>query len=208
VRLSLRAFVLLFVSLLPVSLASAHIPLTTAPPVLQNDAASKAPAVVFIIRHAEKPMADKDAHLAPQGYKRAEALPSLFLQQAGSTKLPRLPRPAVLFATAPSKHSIRPIETITPLAQALHLKINEDYADLETGPIAKDVMSGKFAGKVVLICWHHGEIPHLAEAFEVKPPTKHWDDTVFDQIWMLEWIVGVPQISVLPEHLLPGDSEK
>src|SRR3984957_11743875 len=83
----------------------------------------KAPAMIFIIRHAEKPMDEKDPHLTPQGYKRAQALPSLFLITPGSSKLPRLPRANVLFAADTAKHSNRPMETITPLAATLHLKI-------------------------------------------------------------------------------------
>jgi len=169
---------------------------------------SKAPAIVFIIRHAEKPQDEKDPNLTPQGFKRAQALPWLFLQQPGSSNLPRLPRPAVLFAAAPSKHSNRPIETITPLAQALKLRINTSYEDRETTPIANEILSGKYAGKVVLVSWHHGEIPHLAKALGVDDAPKKWDDTVFDQVWMLEWVDGKPQFSTIPERLLPGDSPK
>jgi hypothetical protein len=168
---------------------------------------SKVPAVVYIIRHAEKPLGgEKNPDLAPQGFKRAQVLATLFLQQPGSTRPPRLPRPDVLFATDFSKNSKRPIETITPLAKALNLPINHDYADLETGALAKQVLSGKYAGKVVLICWHHGEIPHLAQAFGVTDAPRKWDETVFDRIWMIEWLDGKPQFSMLPENVLPGDS--
>jgi hypothetical protein len=170
---------------------------------------SKAPAMVFIIRHAEKPLGGgKDPDLAPQGFKRAQVLPTLFLQQPGSSELPRLPRPDAIFASDFSKNSKRPIETVMPLSQALHLPVNHDFADLETGPIAKQILSGKYAGKVVLICWHHGEIPHLAEAFGVTGVPKRWDDTVYDQIWMIEWLNGKPQMSMISENLLPGDSTK
>jgi hypothetical protein len=166
------------------------------------------PAVVFIIRHAEKPAERDNPDLTPTGFQRAAALPSLFLQQPGSSSLPRLPRPAALFASAPAKHSNRPIETITPLSQALHLRINADYADIETGPLAKEILSGRYAGKVVLVCWHHGEIPHLAQALGIADAPHRWDEGVFDQIWMIEWIDGKAQFTVLPEKLLPGDSVK
>jgi hypothetical protein len=42
----------------------------------------------------------------------------------------------------------------------------------------------------------------------VDDAPKRWDDTVFDQMWMLEWVDGKPQFSALPERLLPGDSAK
>jgi len=206
VKILRYALVLLVGSLCPVTVASA--PRLPAPVTQDTAVASKAPAIVFIIRHAEKPMDDKAADLAPIGFRRAAAIPSLFLQQPGSAHLPRLPRPDALFATAPSKHSNRPIETITPLSQALHLRINEDFADREVAAVSSEVLSGKYAGKVVLICWHHGEIPHLAEAFGITDAPKKWDDTVFDQIWMIEWVNGQPQLTKLPEQLLPGDSTK
>jgi hypothetical protein len=173
-----------------------------------GDVAAKAPAVVFLIRHGEKPLTGKDPDLSPMGYQRAQAIPSLFLAKPGSTKLPRLPRPDALFATAPSKNSNRPIETITPLSQALHLRIDEDFSDDDAAPLAKEVLSGKYAGKVVLICWHHGEIPNVAQAFGVTNAPRKWDPGVFDQIWMLEWIDGKVQFTTLPEVLLSGDSKK
>ena len=183
-----------------------HATLAAQQPASADDLQSKAPAVVFIIRHAEKPMDDKDPNLAPQGYKRANALPALFLPTPGSSNLPRFPRPNVLFASDPSKHSNRPIETITPLAAALHQTIHHEYTDLEFSALANQVLSGKYAGKVVLICWHHGEIPHLAKALGATETPKHWDDTVFDQVWMLECVNGKAQFSILPERLLPGDA--
>jgi len=176
-----------------------------APAAQSPDLAKKAPAVVFILRHGEKPMDKKSSDLTEVGFRRAAALPTLFLPQAGSSKLPRLPRPNAVFASAHSKNSNRPVETITPLAKALNLPLNQDFDEREVVPLADQVLGGKYAGKVVIICWHHGEIPHMAKAFGVTDAPKQWDDTVFDQIWMIEWIDGKPQFSVLPEHLLPGD---
>jgi len=208
VKLSRAAISILAVCSVLVFPATQRVTLAAQQPAPAGDLQSKAPAMVFIIRHAEKPMDDKDPNLAPQGYKRASALPALFLPTPGSSNLPRFPRPNVLFASDPSKHSNRPIETITPLAAALHQTIHHDYTDLEFSALANHVLSGKYAGKVVLICWHHGEIPHLAKALGATDAPKKWDDTVFDQIWMLEWIDGKVQFSTLPEHLLLGDSGK
>ena len=165
----------------------------------------KSPAAVFIIRHAEKPVGDdKSPDLNPVGFTRARAVPSLFIPSPGH--FARFPRPDFLFASAPAKHSNRPVETITPLAQALHMKINTDYADIETVPIARRILSGAYAGKVVLICWHHGEIPHLAEAFGVADAPHRWDPDVLDQIWEIQWIDGKPSMVILPQRLLPGDA--
>jgi hypothetical protein len=177
-----------------------------APAEIQQPAAaaptSKAPAIVLIMRHAEKPSDAKDPNLAPQGFRRAQALPQLF-----TGPQPRLPRPEFLFASDAAKHSNRPMETIQPLSQALQERINHDYVDLETGPIAKQILSGKYAGKVVLICWHHGEIPHLAEALGVTDAPHKWDPDVFDQVWEIRWVGGQPHFHVVDEQLLPGDTK-
>jgi hypothetical protein len=175
--------------------APAQPPETAAPP-------STAPAIVLIMRHAEKPSDDKDPNLAPQGFRRAQALPSLF-----TGPQPRLPRPQFLFASDAAKHSNRPIETIQPLSQALQERINHDFVDLETGPIAKQILSGKYAGKVVLICWHHGEIPHLVQALGVTDAPHKWDPNVFDQVWEIRWMGGQPHFHVVDEQLLPGDTK-
>jgi hypothetical protein len=170
---------------------------------------SKTPVVVYILRHAEKPVGEgKDPNLTPQGFERAHAIPSLFMMAPGATQPARFPRPDSIFATETSKASNRPIETITPLAQALHLKINHDFADLETGPLARELLSGKYAGKVVVIAWHHGEIPHLAQALGVAKVPKKWDPDVFDQIWQIRWVDGEAQLTILPQRLLPGDSKQ
>jgi hypothetical protein len=180
---------------------------SAAAPTAQSEDFSKAPKVIYLMRHAEKPMTgDKDPNLAPQGVKRAQALPALFVALPGRTTMPPLLKPDAIFATAPSKHSNRPIETIMPLAQMLHKHVITDYEDIEAGPLAKQVLGGKYAGEVVVICWHHGEIPHVAEALGVKGAPKKWNPDVFDQIWKIEYVNGQAQMTVVPEHLLPGDS--
>ena len=169
--------------------------------------ASKTPAVVYIIRHGEKPPAeDKSPDLAPKGRERANALPSLF-EQSGSSS-PRLQRPDALFATAAGKHSNREVETLEPLSQALHLSINHDFANSDTAGLASEVLSGKYQGKVVLICWHHGELPGVAAALGATNAPAKWQDTVFDQIVKIQWVDGKATLTLLPEALLPGDATK
>jgi hypothetical protein len=174
-----------------------------------DSVASKAPVVIYIFRHAEKPVGEgKDPNLTAQGFQRARAIPGLFVMAPGATQPARFPRPDFLFATEASKNSNRPIETITPLAQVLHLKINHDFGDTETGPLARELLGGKYAGKVVVIAWHHGEIPHLAQALGVANAPKKWDPDVFDQIWQVRWVDGQAQLTILPQRLLPGDSQQ
>jgi hypothetical protein len=58
---------------------------------------------------------------------------------------------------------------------------------------------------VVLICWHHGNIPNLAIALGIpKPPP--WPGSVFDRVWQLTYTAGKPVLQDLPQQLLYGDS--
>jgi len=128
-------------------------------------AVAQPPATILLIRHAEKPASGVD--LAPAGYARAKMLPELF---GGMAAPHNLPRPNVLFATHVSKNSNRPMETITPLSEATGLSISHEIDDKDYATLATELLSGKYAGKVVLVAWHHGSIPGLAKALGAVPP--------------------------------------
>ena len=195
------------------------------------------PNQILLIRHGEKvgdPKKDDDGgrHLAIPGSARAAALPSLFVAALPqlSCKLyhkaedfigtyrpiplkgkpARFLTPNFIFATQRSKNSNRPIETVTPLATALNLPINEGYADNDadikemTGAILNEFA---FAGKIVLICWHHGTIPDIVKALGVARPPK-WDGKIFDRVWQITSPKGKAALQDLPQHLLYGDSAK
>jgi hypothetical protein len=195
------------------------------------------PNQILLIRHGEKvgdPKKDDDGgrHLAIPGSARAAALPSLFVAALPQLscklyhkaenffgtyrpiplkgKTARFLTPNFIFATQRSKNSNRPIETVTPLATALNLPINEGYADNDadikgmTGAILNEFA---FAGKIVLICWHHGTIPDVAKALGIPRPPK-WDGKIFDRVWQITFPKGKAALQDLPQQLLYGDSAK
>ena len=195
------------------------------------------PSQVLIIRHGEKvgdPRKDDDGgrHLSVRGSARAAAVPSLFIPTlpqlscalhrhaldfvGGYRQIPlkgaasRFLTPNFIFATARSKHSKRPIETVTPLATALNLPINDRFADRDpdikmmAGAILNELA---FAGKIVLICWHHGKIPDIVKALGISQPPK-WDGKVFDRIWQVTFPRRKATLVDLPQQLLFGDSAK
>lgn len=159
------------------------------------------PATVLLIRHAEK-LTDGQMDLSPTGFERARRLPQLF----GATAPHHLPRPDFLFATHVSKHSNRPVETITPLSEALHEPINSGIDDKDYATLAKQLLSGTYAGKVVLVAWHHGSLPGFARALGAKPPYDPWPDTQFDRVWRIDFRDGHATLTDLPQQLMPGDS--
>ncbi len=168
------------------------------PPALGQ--APQPPATIMLIRHAEK-LTDGQIHLSPQGFERAKAMPMLF-----GTPAHALPVPQFLFASHQSKNSNRPVETITPVSQALGLPINSSIDDKDIAGLAKELMSGKYAGKVVLVAWHHGSMPAIARALGATPPYEPWPDTQFDRIWKIDYKDGKVTLTDVPQALMAGDS--
>ena len=193
------------------------------------------PGQVLIIRHGEKvgdPKKDDDGgrHLSIRGSARAAALPSLFVAaqpqlscklhrkaeefHGGYQQIPingkasRFSTPNYIFATQRSKHSNRPIETVTPLGTALNLPVNDGFADKDKD-IRKMVSAilNDYPGKMILVCWHHGKIPDLAKALGIAKPPK-WDGKVFDRVWQITFPKGKATLQDSPQMLLYGDADK
>jgi len=194
------------------------------------------PSYVMIVRHGEKlgdSSSDKDGgpNLSMRGSARAAALPQLFApaktpygcalsigKSQGFSgryvavkirgKEPRFLTPAFLITTQASKSSNRPVETITPLSAALNLTYDHKHADGDYAKVASDILTNsKYVGAVVLVCWHHGNIPNLAAALGVaKPPA--WPGTVFDRVWVISYSGGKATLANDAQRLLHGDSSK
>jgi broad specificity phosphatase PhoE len=151
------------------------------------------PRAVYLMRHAEKPTSPKDPHLSEAGNVRAGKLAGYFPKLLGSGSLD------VIFATSHSKNSNRPVETITPLAEALHLSVNQSFANRDYTSLAAAIRSGSYAGKTVVICWHHGMLPALARALGADNAPAKWPGSSFNVIWKLVYdsrgVVSLQQIS-------------
>jgi phosphohistidine phosphatase SixA len=173
------------------------------PALFAADNPPQGPSIIMIIRHAEKPDESggvKDPNLSPRGYQRAAALAKVIPDH--------FPRPDFLIAAKNSKHSDRPIETITPLSDALHEPIDAKFKTEETDEVAHYVLTDpKFAGKVVLIAWHHENIPALAKTLGVNNAPDKWSSDTFDRVWEITYTNGVPTWQDLPQNALPGDSQ-
>lgn len=151
----------------------------------------------MLMRHGED-NGVHDVNLAPRGYRRAQALPRLF---AG-----RLPAPQIVVATRASKSSNRPVETVEPLARALHLPIDNRFREGDYALLAHDVLNDpRYAGKVVLVCWHHGTLRKLARALGVAH-APDWPNAQFDHIWVIDYTHGRPRLEDVHQRLLDGDA--
>jgi hypothetical protein len=166
-------------------------------------------SVILIIRHAENP---PDGHgLSPRGKERAKAYKNYFQNFTVDSK--RLEPEAVVVA-ADSKQSHRPRLTVQPFAKAANLEIDNRFANKQPADLAAELRAN-YQGKIILVCWHHGQIPDVLHALGVAPetllPNGKWPRDVYDWVIMVSFDENgrvIPDSTKrISEHLLQGDSQ-
>lgn len=175
---------------------------------------------IMLLRHAEKPAKDDVPYgvtrkgerskesLEVRGWQRAGALANLFVPATDHFQHRALATPQFLYASRflRRKGSRRPLETITPLAEKLSLKVNTDYQRFQLVHLIEDVFSRK---GVVLICWQREFIPHIASLIlgTKKIAPAEWPEHRFDMIWVFDLVrsSGSYKFQQVPQELLAGD---
>lgn len=164
-----------------------------------------APAQIVVIRHGEKP--DAGSELNERGLARAKALANYFRTNPAVIKHGP---PAAIYAMQPKGPggSVRAIQTVQPLADALNLTINSDWKKDQLGELVAAVLAAPgLEGKTVLICWEHKVIPDMVRRFGWTTAPSRWDGAVYDRAWILDLVGGRPvAFTDAPQRVLPGDS--
>ena len=113
------------------------------------------PSRIILMRHADKPDDPDDPDLSAAGEARAEHL---------ATYIPQtFAKPDYIIATARSKHSDRPFETVEPLARGVGVTVQHDIRDKDFEDLIDEIFSDEaYRGKTVVISWHHGTLPAIA----------------------------------------------
>jgi hypothetical protein len=175
---------------------------------------------IMIVRHAEKPATDFTPYgltingkrskesLTARGWQRAGALANLFAPTDGHFQHRFLAQPQFIYASRFIKRrgSRRPIETITPLAEKLAVKINSDFPRFAVDKLLENVFRCK---GVVLICWQREYIPKIATAIMgsdgIVPA--EWPEARFDMVWIFERSRSSARYRFhqVPQRLLMGD---
>lgn len=153
---------------------------------------------VMVIRHGEKPT-DKNSHvLNSVGEERAERLSGLFRNPPAG-----LAKPDVLFASKGNTDSMRPLQTLQPLARDLHLSI-DTHLDSENA-ISDTAKWLKAQNGVTLASLEHSAIPGVCKLFASVPST--WPDDRFDVVWVFTSTDGGKswKFTQVPENVMPGD---
>ena len=141
-----------------------------------------APKAVLVLRHAEKTGDPEDQSLAAAGKSRAKKLAEFIPDTFG--------KPDFIFASAITRHSARPYETMVPLSKTIGVPIDATVADNDYGVIAKLLRKKRrYADALVVVCWHHGQIPPMMHYFgaELESYPNPWDRDIFDLILRLKF---------------------
>jgi hypothetical protein len=148
------------------------------------------PAQIILIRHADKPADPKDPHLSPAGVERAERLVSFVTTDPAMT---RFGLPVAVFATRTTKddNGQRTQETVAPLAKVLELPVQTPFLGKDYAALAQLILADPvYAGKTILICWNHEEIPELAAALGVTPEPPKWKRSAYDLVYLISYRDG------------------
>jgi len=186
---------------------------------------SLSPEVIYIIRHAEKPLkppltgvdyqgSHNEHSLLPRGWQRSGALAALFHPDFGPLR-PGLRTPTLLVAPSwghPGRTAAhRSYQTIQGLSECLDLPITAEFAQGEERQLADRLVRGQPG--VVLICWEHKHIPDIAASLPVVDgaaiPHK-WPRDRYDVIWAFTLATGPGPVRYafgqIPQQLLAGDA--
>jgi hypothetical protein len=186
---------------------------------------SVSPDVIYIIRHAEKPLkpplsgvdfqgGHNEHSLLPRGWQRSGALTALFHPDLGPERV-GLRTPTVLVAPSwghPGKTAAhRSYQTIQGLSEGLELPIASPFAQGQERELADSLVRGHSG--VVLICWEHKHIPVIASSLPVVSGTvipREWPSDRYDVIWSFTLVPesGPARYAFrqIPQRLLAGDA--
>ena len=101
-----------------------------------------------------------------------------------------------------------------PFAKAAKLPIDNRFGNNQPSDLAAELRANQ-QGKVILVCWHHGQIPALLRALGVAPetlvPGGKWPRDVYDWVIMTSFdengrLIPGSTRRINP-HLLQGDSQ-
>ena len=175
-------------------------------------------AKIMLIRHAERPSADKSIRgvtqdgvknkeeLTVRGWQRAGALVRYFSPHDNHFVHPALGRPEILFAckAGPTAPSLRPQHSLLPLVELIQVEFNCDYFEGEEEALVQKALTAK---GTALIAWKHRNMHVIANAILGNTTTapQTWPLDRFDVVWVLDRKDKSWTFTQVPELLLAGD---
>jgi hypothetical protein len=143
--------------------------------------------------------------LTVRGWQRAGALIALF--RPGQTRCSDLLlTPTAIYASKPTPSSVRPLQTVEPLARTLSINVDVSYGHEEEGLLAAAASANT---GIVLISWKRDGLPMLGHILAGNTTTcpQVWPEDRFDLIWVFDRPhEAVPwTFAQVPQLLLRGD---
>lgn len=126
---------------------------------------------ILLVRHAEKEKGN-DPSLTKAGQKRAQALVSLTKDRT--------------ITGIYSTNYKRTLETVTPLATHLQLKINHDIDPMNFSALLEDIKK-HHAGKTVVIVGHSNTIPSFVNSLSPSFTHSNIDENVFSRLYEIKF---------------------
>src|SRR5260221_3773292 len=155
------------------------------------------PSKIYLMRHCEKP--DHGLTLSTWGYIRSMAIVPWFINTFGM--------PDCIFAmqSGDVKHkTLRPVESVTPLASACGLPITIGYEYDQYQTLLQSLMTLQYQNKTILVCSEYEELTAMAKYLGVTNPPP-WTSKIFDQVWIITFdINGTATLQTQLEDLLKG----
>ncbi|MDY0747595.1 hypothetical protein SNE35_24040 [Paucibacter sp. R3-3] len=172
--------------------------------------------LIMLIRHAEKPVGGRggvsvegrpdDNSLSVVGWQRAGALVPFFSRLGARTSRGLIATPRHIFAARPTRGhaSTRPADTVAPLADALGLRVDDRWSDIDA---VEDVAATLRAMRSPeLVCWQHDHIPVLGRAIlGSNALPKAWAEDCFNVVWVFLLRDRHWTLEQVPQKLLAGD---
>lgn len=159
---------------------------------------------LVFIRHGEKPD-NESGQLTCKGLNRSLALPDVLINQFGE--------PDALFAAAPKQsklgHSLRSLQTLSPLAIKMSLPIHLNYHAKEIKKLCEDLLSQQYKNSVIFIAWEHDNLVKVARDIMKKEGgdpklIPKWKSSDFDSIYILKIIREGDKKNVIFEQRQQG----
>ncbi|MBB5409328.1 hypothetical protein HDG34_003269 [Paraburkholderia sp. HC6.4b] len=148
------------------------------------------PRKIIVLREAEKSTGDGDQGLSPVGRRRAERISEFVIRNFG--------RPDCIFATTPTRHSLRALLTVLPLWQSLEgvplnawvspgTEMELCWSIAGVKQRGKTIGGDEYAGKSIVICLYREVIPMFmrslgAAASDCPSP---WPEDDFGSVYVL-----------------------
>lgn len=120
---------------------------------------------IICVRHGEKPPQGL-GQLAPQGLRRALALPDVLLKKFGTPQYIFAPNPTQMVNDAGGNYYyVRPLATIEPTAIRCSLPVDTQFGYKEIDGLETELKQPKYEHAVIFVAWEHGYLERFARQF-------------------------------------------